>query len=105
MFSILTFTIMNIIMTTSGYILRLKDLISNKIMNLVGNNQNEVASAMSESSSLTEETALHALLDQGKSFREAELIIATIKEWDLPLESVFTMSFEVHGDSVWIKGD
>jgi len=92
-------------MTTSGYILRIKDLIINKIDNFINTGRFGLALAPSKNSSFTEETALHTLLDQGKSFHEAELIIATMKEWDLPLENVYTMNFEIHGNSVWIKAD
>lgn len=96
---------MNIIMTTSGYILRLRDLISNKISNMLNFNHSGLALAEVNESGLTAEAALHMLLDQGRSFHDAELIVSTINEWGLPLENISLMEFEVHGNSVWIKPD
>lgn len=96
---------MNIIMTTSGYILRLRDLISNKISDLVNPNHAVPAMAAARNSTFTEENALHMLLDQGKTFHEAQLVITTMKEWGLPIEHVAILDFEVHGNSVWIKPD
>jgi hypothetical protein len=99
---------MNFIMTTSGYILRLKDSIFTKINNLVNPGSRLNAANMlveARHKPFTKETALHMLLDQGKSYHEAELVIATMQEWGLPLEHVAILDFEVHGNSVWIKPD
>ncbi|MET1054826.1 MAG: hypothetical protein ABWY16_05925 [Pedobacter sp.] len=99
---------MNIIMTTSGYILRFKDLISAKFNGLLNSGTSShqgFAMAEARDAGFTKENALHYLLDQGKSFHEAELVIATLEEWGLELDQVTSMNFEVHGNSVWIKAD
>lgn len=96
---------MNIILTTSEYISRLKSLIAERISNLVNPNGSGLILAKEKMSVFTKEMALHMLLDQGKSFQEAELIIATMEEWGLPLEHVAILDFEIHGNSVWIKPD
>lgn len=99
---------MNIIMTTSGYILRFKDLIASKFNSPI-NSDSASDSGFEEAedgdSSFTREKALHHLLDQGKSFHEAELVIATVAEWGMELDQIAVLDFEVHGDSVWIKAD
>lgn len=95
-------------MTTSGYILRFKDLITTKISNLVnrGNDVNRsVVPVEAKGSTFTKETALQVLLDKGKSHHEAELVITTMEEWGLELEQVAVLDFEIHGSSVWIKPD
>lgn len=99
---------MNFIMTTSEHILRLKDQIATKISNLVNSDRDltpDVVLTESKNKTFTKETALHILLDKGKSYHEAELVIATMEEWGLDLEQVSVLNFEVHGSSVWIKED
>jgi hypothetical protein len=99
---------MNFIVTTSEYIVRFKDAMLARlghIINPVSNPQSDLIWARASHAVFTEETALHMLLDQGKTYREAELVIATIREWGLPLEQISYLDFEVHGTSVWIKPD
>lgn len=99
---------MNLLVTTSGYISRLKELIGTKISQLVGPDNDRSMNyslAYAKPASICRETALHMLLDQGKTYREAELIIVTLQEWGMALEQVSFLDFEVHGTSVWIKPD
>jgi hypothetical protein len=99
---------MNIIVTTSEYIIRLRDLFISRIGHFLNPGQNSPAKfvwAEAKITAFTEERALHMLLDQGKTYREAELVISTMKEWGLPLEQISFLDFEVHGTSVWIKPD
>jgi hypothetical protein len=99
---------MNIIVTTSEYIIRLRDLVISRIGNFLNHNPHVPSGLMPaevRNIVFTEETALHMLLDQGKTYHEAELVISTMKEWGLPLEQVSFLDFEVHGTSVWIKPD
>jgi len=95
---------MNNMMTTSGYIVRLKELIVSGIGNLFSRGGG-LAYAEVMQNEFTKETALHLLLDKGKSFQEAELIIATLEEWGMDLQNVAVLEFEVPGTSVWIKAD
>lgn len=99
---------MNLLVTTSGYIVRLKELIGNKISLFLSPNalqRPHVKLAYANPMGFTREKALHMLLDQGKTYREAELVISTLQAWGMDLEQVAFVEFEVHGTSVWIKAD
>jgi hypothetical protein len=99
---------MNFIVTTSEYIVRFKDAMLARLGNMINPANHphpDLILARANNAVFTEETALHMLLDQGKTYREAELVIATLKEWGLPLEQVSYLDFEIHGTSVWIKPD
>jgi hypothetical protein len=99
---------MNIIMTTSGYILRFKNLITSKFISATNPDRRSrpgFATTDALNGTFTKENALHLLLDKGKSFKEAEMIIATVEDWGMELDQIAVLEFEVHGESVWIKAD
>lgn len=97
---------MSIILSTSQYVLRLKDLLSANLPALFFKNGVSVGQrtpAYAMINHFTREMAKEILVDKGHNNREAELIVNAMEEWGLELEQVQLMSFEVHGESVWMN--